>query len=1588
MHWAVALCCGFAGFVLADVSGTWTAPAGGFWSDTNNWQNGVVPFGTGQMATFSVAGVSVTNDGALPVGVLKFNQANIAVYGDPVVLDATEPKLIANSGTAYLHVPVVATNALTVTREGYAASSIQISQRSELESGRVQVTSGARLTSDARALDPLPGDAGTIRAPLSVLNPDLTLSWGGVFHLLGSAAMPTEQRFGLLNVRSRGVLDVVSGGTAAPATVRADDLVGSGMLSLAGGGCLAVASASRFTGVIQNPGADLRIDGTATPALKPAADPIMHLDASDPDSFTFEEENGTNFVVEWFSQVPGNYVRHDGYLTDGQRALPWVRTNALNGLPVVDLGNMIRTNLDARSLAPYLIWNTRSTAVKAAFAVLRTQNFIFTDTSEGHYHNHVLTSGGVFRWDQIMLLNRGETAASFKNGEYVITLNGAPVANPFAQPLSATEFDVVAMVVKEGATTVGTLARDRSYRFGGQQVAEEIFYDRVLTDAEIEATVAYLRQKWQGVAGDAGLAAAGPGALRMHVADSNRTRLTLDAGAALGVEALSGSGIREVSGNGTLRVERGGMRPSRPLALQGGTLELVNRGRALDATLETVSLITNLYFHLDASDLSSMTLDGDRVLEWRGNSNVTNGLLAYAINTEDNPAPWLVRGRLNGLPVVDFGAWGGGALLHWNHTNTAIRTLFMVFDHIHPESFWLSDIYDGNYANFHRGDNGLIFNTSYVTAGLKTGQVSLNGNRIDQMATVVPEEEPFLISFLSADGTAARAACMATDRYPRPGLPKYRSGGQRIAEVLVFNRHLNASEREQVEGYLMRKWLPHVPARFAASDGSQTFDGVFTSSTEPVAVKVGAGQQAVLGALDGSGPVEKTGAGTLVVGQVAGLTAPLSVKEGRLAFDARVLADPYVLPGGVAYHVDASAAASILLDADGVSVTNILDASGGGLCARPADPEIPPLLLPHALNGLPVLSFREANSGCAALWSAKVSGIRSVFWVIGSQEGGGMPLGTGSGADGSDFKRTPIVPGSSPIWGSESLAQYGVTRISGAVVDGRATGFNGGYQLMSLVTDRGCSASAFATHKNEELFGGQRLAEVIVYPRLLSDAERRDVEAYLARKWFGAPTSGYAGGKVEINDLSAEGGTVDLPTDTEVSIRRYAGAADVRKTGDGVLSISDLSALSGAVVVSNGTFILAGKPAQAGLPENGMLMHMDASVTGSFEVVSENGTNFVSRWNSLVGSAYAAHDGVSKRPWLRDNELGGSPVVDFGPFKRSGWGDTAADGAYLIWDQPRVNIRSGFMVLGSQDGGNFLVGWNGANNIADFHRGYGVEGYVTASGSLIATSRTEPPLWIKNANAYWSVDGVRVNQGTTGLSGGYQAVCFMSDPEHAPTNTLHGSGFAIDRTYRWGGQRLAEFAVYDRILTDEERLAVEVYLRNKWFGVLPEGYYQDGSVSNLAVFADGVVDVQGQTRPVAHLNGDGTLSNGTLIVTGTLAAGPAEGQVGNLTADGLTLGDGVVMRVDLAGGVCDRVSLGGALTFQGTGTVVLSHTGTRVGDVVGEYTLFSAGAIQAAELAAGWAVEGLPPGTGGKLTVSGTNVMLTVFAQGTMLLMR
>jgi hypothetical protein len=1464
-------------------------------------------------------------------------------------------------------------NGLTVTRENFNDNRGHFYARNEIGPSGLTVDR-LRIKPHGADLAPLPGDGGVINSVFTTNIVPLTLSQDGRYNQIGSLSAETRQHFSSIYVADKGYLEPYTDSSSFRSYITADELAGPGLLRVLGNGVVEFDSTARFSGSIAYSSLDIGVVGDAASAdLKPAAGAIMHLDASDLSSLTTVAVNGTNFVTRWDSQIPGNWAEHDGYLTGGQRALPWITENALNGKPVVNFGVMKDLSTATRSAAPYLVWKNRRTDIKAAFAVLRTQNFIFTDIvgGQGHYHHYRDKTGADYRWDQRMLVVRDETHPSFRIGEHFIMVNDTVVSDPFSYRLSATEFDVVAMATKEGATTVGTIAHDRAYRYGGQQVAEQIFYNRVLTDAEIQATVAYLRAKWQGVAATA--AQSGSPAHMFDAPNGGRLGLDVAEGAVVSVENFIGRGSREVKGGGTVRAERGALRPEKPLALEGSALELVHAGESIDTSLSALN-ISGMYFHLDAGDIGSMTLDGDRVLLWNGGSNVTNGLHAYAFNTVGNPAPILRPGRLNGLPVVDFGAWQSGMMLHWNHTNTSIRTLFMVFDHIHRDSFWLSDVYDGNNANFHRGTDGtgMIFHTGYVPGGLTGGQVHVNGKRVDQMAAFIPEEEPFLISFTCTDGSSARAACMAADRYPHPSGVNFRTGGQRIAEVIVYNRHLSTAERKKVEGYLMRKWFATAPAGFAAGGDSQTFDAVHVGS-EPAAISVAAAQDAVLGALDGTGAVEKLGAGTLAVGSVAGLTGEISVREGALRIAQRALPDPYTLPGGIAFHVDASAAASIFLAADGTSVTNISDASGGPRYATPADPGTPPQLLPDALNGLPVISFLEAGSGCAALWDQRITGVQTVFWVLGSQEGGGMPLGTKENNDGSHFKRSPINSASDPIWAADSSARYGVTRINGAIVDGLAAGFNGGYQLMSLVVDQGCVASAFATHKNLELFGGQRLAEVIIYDRLLLDQERRDVEAYLARKWFGAPTSGYAGGDVVINRLRGAGGEVQLPDDANVTIGAVAGALDLVKDGSGVLAVMDLADMEGAVIVSNGIFKLVGLPAVPELPVEGLLMHMDASVTGSFDIVTENGTNFVTRWNSLSGARYAAHDGISKRPWLLGSELNGLPVVEFGPYLKHANGFSREHGAYLDWDQEVSNIRSGFFVLGSQAGGNFVVC---SRTQGHFHRAGD-----TSGAAIIDEPRNETPPYLTSSGSYWSLDSVKINAATTGLSGGYQSFFFSTDPAYAPDNTVQGGTFARDRTWRWGGQRLAEFVIYDRILSEEERLAAEVYLRAKWFGEIPVGYYLDGGVPSIEVHAGGTVDVGGQVRSVGTLRGDGTVSNGTLTVTQTLDVGGDA--VGELSVDSLELAAGATMDVGISGGVADRAVVGGTLSFGAHGTVALS------GEVApGAYVLFTFDAINGAANLANWQVAGLPVGASGSLRVSGSSVVLGVYAQGTLIIVR
>jgi len=1571
----------WAGAVFAQTAnGVWTNASGGVWSDAANWANATVAGGAEATARFNVApGVTVTADTAVVVGKLQFDSSsgnNWALWGGPVTFGAGAPQLIVTSDALSLYAPLASTNGFRKLNSGTA----RLYSRNALD-GEIVVEGGTLSARGDLLAEPA---EGTLTNVFSTGTPSLRFDSqsGAAFTLDGRSNRANEQTFTSTSLEYLGYLYANFSGTGST-LIDGGSLAGSGLLGLFGNGDARFDGANNFNGAVRMRTGRLTLRPAAQKALRPAYGAAAHFDASQTNTFVFQPVNGTNFITRWNSLSGGRYAYHDNYVTpSGEQALPFLVTNALNGLPVVDFGRMFATDITYRARGAYLLYDTELTAVRVAFIVLKSENFVLTarDATAGKCYHRAANS-----WTAALLINRGETVTSFKIGDATAWKNGA-VINPFAVGLTGpSAFDVLCFDNGNSQASVGTFAHDRSYRFGGQVVAEAILYNRSLTAEERQATEDYLRSKWQAVA----IAApAEDGLIRDIYCESALREIEVAPEASLSVERLSGPRVTGLAGGGRMSLERGSRTPVLPLTVRNGTLALKATGTAM-AAAPAVAPISNAFFHVDASRLDTMTVDAEsRVLEWRGTGFSTDGRAAYAVNTPANPAPTLATNALNGLPFVDFGTFNGGKMMLWNHTNTTIQTAFLVFADPGVDSWLLGDTGTTD-AHFHRGTAGMMLYTGYRAGGLVTGQTYLNGRVVDPERTFLPNE-PVVITFSLTTNTFARASAFACDRWVTGKTS--RTGDQKMCEVVLYNRYLPPAERRSVEAWLMRKWLPVQPPGYAVENDGETVGEIraVPEAGMTAAVEVGTAASVSVGSLSGTGALEKRGGGILKTAGFDDFAGPLKLSEGTVEVKARALPEPFLLPGGIAFHLDASAASRVLCDADGVSVTNLLDASGGPRYALPAEAQPRPQWVANALNGLPVIDFGVSSNGCCLLWDTSVKAVRTVFWVIGSQSGGGVLLGTKESADGADFIRSNVTTALGVWNGGSSKTLNGMTRIDGRIVNGAVTGLSGGYQVVSLITAEPATASAFAADRfagadagRFARTGGQRLAEVIVYSRVLSDLERRDVEAYLNRKWFGRLPQGYVGAGVDVAKVEWAGGVLrSADAQAGITVRSLTGATNLVKTGNHTLTVYQTDGFSGQLEVSNGVLALAGEPVAVDVPSSGLLMHMDASVTNTFTLVAENGTNFVTRWNSLAGTRYAAHDTLSKRPYLLDAELNGQPVVEFGPF--FGQSSDRYNGAYLDWDQEIDTIRTVFLVLGSQAGGNFLV-CSRDGVTAHFHRGYDVEGKVSVNAPLLADGRAEIPECFKSIGAYASVDGIKVNPFVTPPSGGYQVFCFQTDG----TAGVKGGSFARDRTYRFGGQRLAEFIAYDRVISAEERAQVEAYLQNKWFARLYGEYVRDVPLNDVRVASGGTLDLTGETRSIAVLSGMGLVTNGTVRVTELLTPGDGAGVCATLAvAGGLTLADGVEVAFDYPRPAHDLVTVAGTLTVAGGGQLTVRLSDPQGSGLLGRVAVLTFGTLSGGENLASWTVTGLPEKYSAGLVADGNTVYLEVRPLGTLLLMR
>ena len=207
--------------------------------------------------------------------------------------------------------------------------------------------------------------------------------------------------------------------------------------------------------------------------------------------------------------------------------------------------------------------------------------------------------------------------------------------------------------------------------------------------------------------------------------------------------------------------------------------------------------------------------------------------------------------------------------------------------------------------------------------------------------------------------------------------------------------------------------------------------------------------------------------------------------------------------------------------------------------------------------------------------------------------------------------------------------------------------------------------------------------------------------------------------------------------------------------------------------------------------------HFDASNTNTMTIVSENGTNFVTRWNCVSGSRYATAREEDRRPFL--GTFNGRTIVDFGTFNNDPYACMTGYGASMAWSEKDTSIREVFLVYSDVygdepydvPGGPFFLGSCGEVNTWHFHR----------NGLKLIDKEASPAV----RAGVIQVDGLARTVDFE-LPAGFHLIHLR------PTDKVSANAFATDRNTRKGGQRLAEVIVFDRTLTTEETSGIETML--------------------------------------------------------------------------------------------------------------------------------------------------------------------------------
>ena len=675
------------------------------------------------------------------------------------------------------------------------------------------------------------------------------------------------------------------------------------------------------------------------------------------------------------------------------------------------------------------------------------------------------------------------------------------------------------------------------------------------------------------------------------------------------IEAASiyGNGRFDKRGAGTLRILSGGGPQTRLTVRNASTVELAGAPSGIDAS--SLDGLPAPASWLDASEPGSLTIENGQVTKWidkRDAAAGTTGRKYLKQSTDSNVSrlPTLAPAAANGRDAVDFGAIGSGTAMQFSTDfgNGVVAELFIAYENNSPTNHGI--LFGDTSNKKYNGKATSAFDGAMFSADLgyqpRLGEIRRDHNRIWWDDAVRPRGG-FHTLMISNSGSGHR---FNTIGYCR-GVS---TGGVKVGEAIVYSTHLTADERRRVLRYLAQKWCSGDNAEdwelggvqlgaattLSVPDGRKARVQTITTSAAKSLTVAGGGTLET--ALIGNPPKGRRGgkqngafntADPMPVSVLAGTTLRLVTGVAADA-DAPLPEKPYL-------HLDASQPDTIT-ESDG-KVTEWRDVRSGSTMKA------------VAVNGSTTAVKRRSGG-------MNGRDIVSTGDLYGSAGGSGLDIYSGSTAVGQDATtcREAFIAGrairAGDDWGRALFLANNNLRLFWPGQD------DGGDKLGGLITgyynftkiNEGCTPAqldnyialdgvpvdpstyvmitnpvvisvAFnASQKFNALArygtanrGGVEYGEVIVYNRSLTPQERRNIEAYLLKKWRGIETHPEnAPSRTGAMSL-ASGATLDIAEGAGLAVQGNLSVAD-----GATLSFDLASGTSAAPLTASGTVSFAG----------------------------------------------------------------------------------------------------------------------------------------------------------------------------------------------------------------------------------------------------------------------------------------------------------------------------------------------------------------------------------------------------------------------------